>query len=137
MKKILLPILLIFSLLLVSCTKKTEKAADPKPIVNNNQVQVYYFHASRRCATCKAVETVSEKAVRENYGDKVAFQSINIEDEKNNALVQKYQISGQRLLILKGENGFDLTYFAFMNAMNNPDRLKEQIKIFVDSCKGM
>ncbi len=151
MKKLLLLIFIVLSLLTVSCNKKTAKNENSKPIVEensqsitkeenivkNNGIQVLYFHSNRRCYSCVSVESVTSEAVREYYGDKVNFKSIDIEDEKYQNIVQGFQISGQRLLILKGENGFDLTYFAFMNAAKNPDKLKHQIKVAVDSCYKM
>ncbi|MFH1000224.1 MAG: nitrophenyl compound nitroreductase subunit ArsF family protein, partial [Bacteroidota bacterium] len=96
-----------------------------------NEVKVYYFHATRRCETCLAVENVSIKAVEEYYGDKVFFESINRETDK--LLVNKYQISGQTLLIIKGDKKVDLTNDAFLNALSNPDKLKSKIKSTIDS----
>ena len=45
-----------------------------------DDVQVYYFHTSRRCATCRTVEAESKKAVKELYGDKVSFAAYNLEE---------------------------------------------------------
>ncbi len=90
------------------CDKSAvEKPTDDEAICAGNQettqVKVYYFHATRRCATCQAVEAVSKEAITEYYGDKVTFESINNEEEKDNPLIKKYKISGQTLLIIKGE----------------------------------
>jgi thiol-disulfide isomerase/thioredoxin len=95
------------------------------------EVKVYYFHATRRCETCLAVENVTIKAVEEYYGDKVFFESIN--REKDKLLVNKYQISGQTLLIIKGDKKVDLTNDAFLNALSNPEKLKSKIKSTIDS----
>ncbi len=107
-----------------SCCDKNQSASD---------VKAYYFHATRRCATCQAVEAVTKDALKEYYGDKVVFQSLNIEEEKDNALIEKYKISGQTLLIIKGDEVVNLTNDAFMNARTNPDKLKAKIKSAVDS----
>lgn len=96
-----------------------------------SEVKVYYFHATRRCETCLAVENVTKKAVEEYYGDKVFFESIN--RETNNQLVNKHQISGQTLLIIKGDKVVNLTNDAFLNALSNPDKLKSKIKSTIDS----
>ncbi|MCF6357787.1 MAG: nitrophenyl compound nitroreductase subunit ArsF family protein [Draconibacterium sp.] len=97
------------------------------------QVKVYYFHATRRCATCEAVEAVTKEALKEYYGDKIPFESINREKEKDNPLVKKYKINGQTLLVVKGDKMVDLTSAAFMNARTNPDKLKSRIKATIDS----
>jgi len=100
---------------------------------NITQVTAYYFHATSRCVTCKAVEDVSKEAIKEYYGDKVSFVVINREENKDNPLVQKYEISGQTLLIVKGDKAVNLTNEAFLNARTNPDKLKNLIKSTIDA----
>lgn len=99
----------------------------------SSEVVAYYFHATRRCATCEAVEAVTKESIKEYYGDKVTFKSINREEEKENALVAKYKISGQTLLIIKGDKKVDLTSEAFLNARTNPDKFKSKLKSTIDS----
>lgn len=111
-------------------TGKEVTSADNK---KSGEVKAYYFHATRRCATCEAVETVSKEAIKEYYGDKVTFESINREEEKNNLLVEKYKISGTALLIVSGDKKEDITNVAFLNARSNPDKLKSKLKSTIDS----
>ncbi len=99
----------------------------------NTDVQAYYFHGTRRCATCQAVESVTRDAISEYYGDKIDFRSLNVEKDKDNPMIEKYKINGQTLLIIKGDKVVDLTNDAFLNARTNPDKLKEKIKETVDS----
>lgn len=104
-------------------------AEDKKP----GEVKAYYFHATRRCATCEAVEAVTKETLREYYGDKVIFESINREENKNNPLVKKYKISGQTLLIIDGDKKVNLTNDAFLNARTNPNKFKSKLKSTIDS----
>ncbi|MRT93510.1 nitrophenyl compound nitroreductase subunit ArsF family protein [Ancylomarina sp. 16SWW S1-10-2] len=104
-------------------------SATPK----SNDVTAYYFHATRRCATCQAVEAVSKEAIKEYYGDKVVFKSINRDEAQNKSLVAQYKISGTALLIIKGDKMVNLTNDAFLNARNNPDKLKNKLKSTIDS----
>jgi hypothetical protein len=99
----------------------------------SGKVKTYYFHATRRCATCQAVEAVTKEAIKEYYGDKVTFESINREKEKDNPLVAKYKISGTTLLIINGDKKVDLTNDAFLNARLNPDKFKNKLKSTIDS----
>ena len=143
MKKLIstLSILLFIGVVAVSaqCCKgaTANNSSSAKVTCDENQkiseVKVYYFHATRRCATCEAVEAVSKEAVKEYYGDKVVFQSINREEEVEKALVSKYKISGTSLLIVKGDKMVNLTNDAFLNARSNPDKLKSKLKATVDS----
>jgi hypothetical protein len=91
-------------------------------------IEVYYFHAVRRCDTCNAVEKVAQEALKQYYGDQIVLKSVNREDVKNNALVKKYKVAGQALLIVKGDKKIDLTNIAFMNAERSPFRVKNKIK---------
>ena len=99
------------------------------------EVKAYYFHGNVRCVTCEAVEAVSKEAIKEYYGNKVTFESINREEEKNKTLVEKYKVSGTALLIDNGEKTVDLTNDAFLNARTNPDKLKSKLKSTIDSMK--
>lgn len=95
-------------------------------------VKAYYFHATRRCATCEAVESVTKEALKEYYGDKVPFQSIDREEDRKNPLIKKYKVKGQALLIVKGDEIVNLTNDAFLNARTNPDKFKAKIKSAID-----
>ena len=110
----------------------TEKAVRTET-QKTSQVKAYYFHATRRCPTCVAVEAVSKEAINEYYGDKVTFESINWEEEKDNPLVKQYKISGTSLIIINGDKKEDLTNDAFMNARTNPDKFKSKLKSTIDS----
>lgn len=121
-----------------SCNSATtDNTTSEKETLAENQelgkVKAYYFHATRRCATCQAVETVSKEAIKEYYGDKVTFESINRDEEKENPLMTKYKVNGQTLLIINGEKKVDLTNDAFLNARTNPDKFKRKLKSTIDS----
>jgi hypothetical protein len=99
----------------------------------SNEVFVYYFHYTRRCATCKAVEEVTENSLKELYPDhvesgSVVFLSVNLDEAENNSLAEKLKISGQTLLMVKGEKQVDLTNQAFMYARTKPEKLKTEIE---------
>jgi len=96
------------------------------------KVEVYYFHNTRRCSTCMAVESVTKSSLEELYPEQlksgeIAFASLNIEDDANEALARELNVSGQTLLILKDGKKKDLTNDAFMYATSNPEKLKEKI----------
>ncbi len=99
---------------------------------NAAPVEVYYFHATNRCVTCQAVESVTKETLKQFYGDQIVLKSINQDEDKTNPLIKKHKIAGQTLLVLKGDKAVNLTNYAFMNARNNPDKLKEKIKETID-----
>ena len=117
------------------CTQSESNAtttycADSSLNINTTEVSVLYFHATRRCATCEAVEKVSKEALNEFYQGKVKFFSINREEEKE--LAKQYNIEWQSLIITKGDKIVNLTNDAFLNARTNPDKLKAKIKSTID-----
>ena len=131
MKKI---IFLSFALMLVMsgllCTAQTsEKTAQPS---TSAKVEAYYFHLTTRCITCTAVEAEAKKDLEALYAGKVTFQSINIEDDANKAIVAKLKIEGQTLLLVKGDKKINLTNEGFLYARTNPEKFKSIIKDKVD-----
>ncbi|MBN2890243.1 MAG: hypothetical protein JXL97_00110 [Bacteroidales bacterium] len=141
MKKIsilLFPVLLMF--IVFSCknektnenneTKVTENVTDSN---SDATLQVIYFHGTNRCATCNAVEDNAKNLLETEYSSElengaITFQSLNMEEEQNKEIVEKYLISYSTLLLIKGEKVTDLTDMAFQYAKNDPEGYKEILK---------
>jgi hypothetical protein len=123
---------LMVSSINISCSAQTDKKNDNTRISNAGKVEVYYFHYTRRCITCKSVENVSREAVADLYGDKVVFNDFNLEEEKGKQKGKQLGVSGQSLLIVSGDTKINITNEGFMNARSNPDKLKQIIKEKID-----
>ncbi|WP_095996274.1 nitrophenyl compound nitroreductase subunit ArsF family protein [Massilibacteroides vaginae] len=93
-------------------------------------VNVYYFHGKQRCKTCIAVGDLAKKTIENSYAgnDNVRFVEINTSEKKYAALVEKYEISWNALIIAKGDQFTDLTEQAFATAINSPGVLENLIK---------
>lgn len=143
MKRVLSTLTFLMMLTAVSLTAQCCSSANANKNQNNDaaseaaanisDVKVYYFHFTRRCVTCQSVEKVAQEALTETFGDAVPFQSVNVEKEEAKALLEKFKVSGQALLVVKGDKVENLTNFAFMNARTNPDKLKNKIAETVKS----
>jgi phage portal protein BeeE len=96
------------------------------------KVEAYYFHNAVRCTTCKTVEAEAKTDLKELYGDKVTFQALNLEDKTTNEIAKKLEISGQTLLVVKGDTKINLTNEGFLYAVTDPDKFKSIIKEKVD-----
>jgi thiol-disulfide isomerase/thioredoxin len=96
------------------------------------KVEAYYFHNATRCTTCKTVEAEAKADLQELYGNKVSFQALNLEDKSTQELADKLQVSGQTLLIVKGNKKVNLTNEGFLYAVTNPEKFKLIIKEKVD-----
>lgn len=105
--------------------------------LNSEELQVYYFHFTKRCATCNAVENETKVALEMFYADQVkegaiGFISLNLEEEDGKELADQLEVSGQALLLVKGEEMVNLTNEGFMNARTKPDRFHEVLKAQID-----
>lgn len=97
------------------------------------KVEVFYFHATRRCPTCLKIEEVAKEVVETEYKDKdVRFYSINFDEESNKEISEKFNVSWSSLFISSGDQFEDLTDLAFQVATSDPDKLKEKIRSAID-----
>ena len=105
--------------------------------VQSEDIQVYYFHNTKRCATCNAVEDETLMALELFYKENIEagtieFTSLNLEEEEGESMAQELQVSGQTLLLVKGETKVNLTNEGFMNARTNPSKFHEILKSQID-----
>ena len=125
-------IFLSFAMMLMSsfiCTAQTQK----KEATAANQIEAYYFHNSSRCVTCKTVEAEAKADLESLYGSQVTFKALNLEDEATKPIAKKLDVSGQTLLVVKGNKKVNLTNEGFMYARTNPKKFKSIIKEKVDA----
>jgi len=99
------------------------------------KITIAYFHGERRCKTCVAVGDIAKLTYEENYKDNkdIAFKDINIDDNANEGIAEKYEIAGSALLIIVDGKAEDITGMAFQNALTNPEVFKEKIIEIVNS----
>jgi hypothetical protein len=107
-------------------------------VAKTSKVEVYYFHYTRRCVTCNAVETETQKTITTIYPDQakkrqITFKSINLDEKSSEALAKKCNAEGQALLVISGDKRVDLTDKGFMYARSNPEKLKAELKKTIDS----
>lgn len=103
---------------------------------HNPNIEVYNFYGKNRCKTCIAIGTNSKLALQENFKKEmvkgsVKFIEVNIDDEKNKKLAEKFEATGSSLYVMSIVDGEEfienLTDFAFMTAAENPEVFKKGI----------
>jgi len=129
--------LLVLNVILISLSYSCNAQSD-KGVVSANQlrpemVEVYYFHFTQRCVTCRAIENETKKAIDELYSEalnekKIAFISLNLQEEDGKKMAEKLNISGQTLLIVKDGKQVNLTNDGFLYARTNPEKLREALR---------
>jgi len=119
-----------------SCNAQTEKKQTVSA-TSGNDVEVYYFHRTLRCVTCKTVEAEARKDVEMLYPEqvktgKISFTALNLEEASGKTVGDKLGVNSQTLLIVKGDQKINITNEGFLYAVSKPDKFKEIIKEKVD-----
>jgi len=135
----MLTIVFFATAITVSAVKPEEKKA--AAVTKAAKVEVYYFHYSRRCVTCQAVETQSQKALTALYpteikSGQIKFIGVNLDDKGSEILAEKCKAEGQALLVISGAKRIDLTDQGFMYARSKPEKLSAELKRVINPLIG-
>jgi heme/copper-type cytochrome/quinol oxidase subunit 2 len=88
----------------------------PQPSNNStgpaDRVEVVYFHRTQQCYSCRYAEEGTNYTVTTYFADELAsgkltFQSLDVQDSQNAAIVQKYGAYGSQLFINTVKDGID------------------------------
>ena len=128
--------IMLATLSLWACNAQTSEN-QKSDLVISEDIHIYYFHNTKRCVTCNAVENETKMALDMFYEDKmksgvIEFTSLNLEEDEGKDMALALHVSGQTLLIVQGENHVNLTNEGFMNARTNPTKFHEIVKTQID-----
>ena len=91
-------------------TEITEPQPTPEPQAEVSQVNIVYFHRTNRCYSCKYCEAQTRATLDAYFADelasgKITFVSVDVQDESNAAIIEKYGAYGPQLFVsvLKGD----------------------------------
>lgn len=126
-------------LLFTACNNSTpanEVKTSEVPIskVIQNRVEVYCFHGTRQCETCKNMKANTKTTLDTYFASQlkdssVIFKIIDVDDIKNEKIAEKFQATGTALMINKVMNGkdsmMDWSDFAFEKANNEAEYITE------------
>ena len=139
MKQFSIILSLVISLLFVSCNGNAQnKATDTQ--LKANTIEVFDFHTTNRCVTCKAIESNTQYTLETFFADelkegKITFKVVNIDEDENYELAKKFKASGTSLFLNvitpEKEKQIDLTAFAFTYGKKKDDfsgRLKNKLE---------
>lgn len=146
LKKLILT--LATGLLFNTCNSSSPKVENETANVENtpsvamlNRLEVYCFHGTRQCETCKNMK-VNTKATLNKYfaaqirDSSIVFSIVDVDDEKNEKLAEKFQATGTALMINKIVNGkdsiMDWSDFAFEKANDNEVFISE-LRLMIDA----
>lgn len=133
-----------FILVLTSCqgqdNSKTIATTDA-----STKIEVIDFYGTHRCVTCEAIEANAKYTVETFFQEeikagKVEFKTVNVDDDKNYDIAERFEATGTALFInvIKGgkEQHIDLTNFAFAKGRDKEvfstelkEKINEQLKM--------
>jgi len=136
MRKLFLRSLVLITMIGISCNAQTNQKPAPA-ISKNGEVEVYYFHLTTRCVTCKTVEAEAQKNVEMLYAEQVkagriSFTAINLDEASGKSLGEKLGVNSQTLLIVKGDQKINITNEGFLYAVSQPLKFTEVMKSKID-----
>ena len=137
MSKFLLMSFVLITLIGISCSAQTNQKPT-SPVTKSGDVEVYYFHMTTRCVTCKTVEAEARKNVEMLYADqvkagKISFTALNLEEATGKSMGEKLGVNSQTLLIVKGDQKINITNEGFLYAVSQPQKFTEVMKSKIDS----
>jgi hypothetical protein len=137
MKKFLLISFVLITLIGISGNAQAELKKKAPVISQNGDIEVYYFHMTIRCSTCKAVEAEARKNIEMLYTDQVkagriSFTALNLEETSGKSMGEKLGVNSQTLLIVKGDQKINITNEGFLYAVSQPQKFAEVMKSKID-----
>ena len=121
---------LLFFVLLTGISVKAKSSLNSR--IEEGKTIVYYFHNTRRCPTCLAIEKESKKVLEDSFAEafengEIVFEAYNAEESENKELVKKMNVTGSALIIVKNGEKYDLTSKGFMYALKQPEKFRKAL----------
>lgn len=110
------------------------KSETNSSISKQNYIEVYCFHGTRQCETCKNMKANTKTTLNTYFASQlkdssVIFKIIDVDDIKNEKIAEKFQATGTALMINKVVDGkdsiMDWSDFAFEKANNEAEFITE------------
>jgi len=131
--------ILVFSACQGQDNSKTISTSD-----TSTKIEVIDFYGTHRCVTCEAIEANTKYTVETYFQDearagKVEFKTVNVDEEKNYDMAERFEAAGTALFINVIKDGkekhIDLTNFAFAKGRDKEafsaelkEKINEQLK---------
>ncbi|MDB4286040.1 nitrophenyl compound nitroreductase subunit ArsF family protein [bacterium] len=108
------------------------------------KIEIIDFYTTHRCKTCLKIEDNTKKMLQSDFKKEMdagilSFQTVNVDEEANYDMAERFEAAGTALFINVVKNGkeqhIDLTDFAFMKAFAEEEfatelkaKIDEQLK---------
>jgi hypothetical protein len=136
MRKFVLISFVLIAVLTISSNGQTNRKP-AQSASKNGDIEVYYFHMTTRCVTCKTVEAEARKNIEMLYAEqfkagKISFTALNLDEATGKSMGEKLGVNSQTLLIVKGDQKINITNEGFLYAVSQPQKFTEVMKSKID-----
>lgn len=139
MKHLLFSVVFFISTFFMACSGNAQTATKVIGKSSTAVIEVIDFYTTHRCKTCLAIEKAAKSELETAFAKEIkaktiVFKTVNIDEEANVKLAEKFEASGSALFIYNGKTGnaVDLTDFAFMYGLSNEVKFREGFKAEVN-----
>jgi hypothetical protein len=127
-----------------SCNNTSEKNENltTNSIEKKDGLMIYAFHGTRQCETCKNMKAFTKSTLEKYFkaelkSGKISYEIIDVDDEKNTELAEKFEATGTALMINKIKNGKDKiedwSNFAFEFANGDQKTFETKLKAMIEA----
>ena len=118
----------------------SQSTADGGPDSAERAVVLYYFHGTRRCNTCRKIESYAQRAVETKFTDelqagKLQWKVLNTDDEINEHFVKDFELVSSSLVVVEMDGGDVVRHDVLQDAwtlVRDEPRFIEYIQASVD-----
>ncbi len=109
-----------------------------------DRTDIFYFHGTARCFTCRTIEDYTAKAVAEHFGDElrsgdVVLRSVNVEIPENRHYIDDFQLSTRTVVIadvradtVRNWESLDQIWNLVGDSLTFSDYIRDEIVAFRD-----
>ena len=107
-----------------------------------DHIQIYAFHGTRQCETCKHMKAYTKSTIDKYFKSElksgiIVYQVVDVDDEANYALAEKFEATGTALMINEVKNGKenieDWSDFAFEYANGDQTVYEDKLKKMIEA----
>lgn len=130
----------VLALLIFTSCEIQDKSKTIAATETGSKIEIIDFHTTHRCKTCLKIENNTKELLQSDFKKEMdagtlSFQIVNIDDEANYDMAERFEAAGTALFINVIKDGkeqhIDLTDFAFMKAFDD-DEFAAELKSKID-----
>jgi hypothetical protein len=97
----------------VAVEETVDSTQGENPAEVTDKIIAYYFHGTRRCASCRKIEAYSAEAVETGFADDLKggtleWHVVNIDEDANKHYIKEYQLYTKSVILSHVKDGKEI-----------------------------